>query len=117
MIPSKPKMQQQQQRIPGIRCPHCGNLIPTSIQQILFSNCLFCPTCGLRLNIDKKKSDKALKILAKVDEAQRRVEESSQLYKSSNLLENNNTDNIEITEEEINNAISEIVLVPRLIKV
>ena len=76
-IPTRPRMQQQQQRVPGIRCPHCGNFIPTSIQQILYSSCLFCPTCGLKLNIDKRKSDKALEILAKVDEQQRRVEESS----------------------------------------
>lgn len=74
MIPTKPRVQQQEQRIPGIRCPHCGNFISTSIQQILFSKCLFCPTCGLKLNIDKRKSDKALKILKKVDEAQQRVE-------------------------------------------
>jgi len=81
MIPTKPKMQQQQQRIPGIRCPHCGNLIPTSIQQILFSSSLFCPTCGLKLNIDKRKSDKALEMLKKVDEAQKRVEETSHFSK------------------------------------
>ena len=109
MIPTKPRMQQQQQRIPGIPCPHCGNLIPTSIQQILFSSCLFCPTCGLKLNIDKRKSDKALKILAKVDAAQKQVESRSQIYKSCNFLENPDTN--EISEEEINNAISEIVLV------
>ena len=109
MIPTKPRMQQQQQRIPGIRCPHCGNFIPTSIQQILFSSSLFCPTCGLKLNIDKKKSDKALKILAKVDAMQKQVENGSQIYKSCNLLENPDTN--EISEEEINNAISEIVLV------
>ena len=81
MIPTKPKMQQQQQRVPGIRCPHCGNFIPTSIQQILFSSCLFCPTCGLKLNIDKRKSDKALKILEKVDEAQKKSKESLQVSK------------------------------------
>lgn len=75
-IPSKPRMQQQQQRVSGIRCPHCGNFIPTSIQQILFSKSLFCPTCGFKLNIDKRKSDKALKILRKVDEAQKRVEDT-----------------------------------------
>ena len=75
-IPNRPPMQQQQ-RVTGIPCPHCGNPIPTSIQQILYDNCLFCPTCGLKLNIGKNKSDKALKILAKVDEAQRRVEEES----------------------------------------
>ena len=81
MIPTKPKMQQQLQRVPGIRCPHCGNLIPTSIQQILFSSSLFCPTCGLKLNIDKRKSDKALEMLKKVDEAQKRVEETSHFSK------------------------------------
>lgn len=110
MIPTKPRMQQQQQRIPGIRCPHCGNLIPTSIQQILFSSCLFCPTCGLRLNIDKKKSDKALKILAKVDAIQKQVESGQQIYKSCNLLENSDTN--ETSEEEINNILKDIVLVP-----
>ena len=62
--------------VPGICCPHCGNFIPTSIQQIVFSHSLFCPTCGLKLNIDKRKSDKALKTLAKVDEAQRKVEDT-----------------------------------------
>jgi DNA-directed RNA polymerase subunit RPC12/RpoP len=81
MIPTKPKMQQQLQRVPGIRCPHCGNLIPTSIQQILFSSSLFCPTCGLKLNIDKRKSDKALEMIKKVEDAQKRVEETSHFSK------------------------------------
>ena len=73
-IPTRPRVQQQEQRMPGIRCPNCGNFIPTSIQQILFSHVLFCPTCGLKLNIDKRKADKALKILEKVDEAIDRVD-------------------------------------------
>ena len=81
MIPDKPRMTQHEQRLPGIRCPKCGNFIPTSIQQILFSSCLFCPTCGLKLNIDKRKSDKALKILEKVDEAQKRIEDASKFSK------------------------------------
>jgi DNA-directed RNA polymerase subunit RPC12/RpoP len=81
MIPTKPKMQQQLQRVPGIRCPHCGNLIPTSIQLILFSSSLFCPTCGLKLNIDKRKSDKALEMIKKVEDAQKRVEETSHFSK------------------------------------
>ena len=81
MTPTRPRMQQDQQHVPGIRCPHCGNFIPTSIQQILFSGVLFCPTCGLKLNIDKRKSDKALEILKKVDEAQKRVEEISHFSK------------------------------------
>lgn len=101
-MPTKPRMQQQEQRVPGIPCPHCGNFIPTSIQQILFSNCLFCPTCGLKLNIDKRKSDKALKILAKVDEAQRRLEDTSHFGSGSVLeSENNISDDIEKALEEI----------------
>ena len=79
------------------------------MQQILFSRSLFCPTCGLRLNIDQNKSDKALKILEKVNAMQKQIESSSQIYKSCNLLENPDTN--EISEEEINNAMSEIVLV------
>ena len=73
-IPTSPRKDQQQQRMPGMACPRCGNFIPTSIQQILFSNVLFCPTCGLKLNIDKKKHEKTLKILENVDEAMRRVD-------------------------------------------
>lgn len=72
-IPDRPRTQDTPQRMPGISCPNCGNFIPTSIKQILFSSVLFCPTCGLTLNIDKRKSDKALELLAKVDEAMRRT--------------------------------------------
>ena len=81
MKSDNPRMQQHGQRMPGINCPHCGNFIPTSIQQILHSSGLFCPTCGLKINIDKRKSDKALEILAKVDEAQRKVEDTSKFNK------------------------------------
>lgn len=81
MIPTKPRMQQQLQRMPSIQCPICSQLIPVSIRQLLFTRSLHCPVCGLSLFIDKKKSDKALKILAKVDEAQRRVEDTSHFSK------------------------------------
>ena len=110
MTPTKPRTQQQLQRIPGIRCPHCGNLIPINIQQILFSNSLFCPTCGLKLNIDKGKSDKALKALAKIDEAQKRVEETSN-FRRSNSIQNNIECN-HIINEEIEDVFKEIILVP-----
>jgi hypothetical protein len=40
---------------------------------------------------------------------QKKIEAESQIYKSCNLLENPDTN--EISEEEINNAISDIVLV------
>ena len=81
MIPKKQKTQNSSQHMPGIPCPNCGNFIPTSIQQILFSNILCCPICGLRINIDKRKSDKALKMLEKIDEAQKKSEESLQVSK------------------------------------
>jgi predicted nucleic acid-binding Zn ribbon protein len=81
MIPTKPRMQHQLQRMPSIQCPICSQLIPVSIHQLLFARSLHCPVCGLSLFIDKKKSDKALKILAKVDEAQRRVEDTSHFSK------------------------------------
>ena len=81
MIPKNPRIQQSSQRMPGIQCPNCKNFIPTSIQQILFSKCLCCPICGLSINIDKRKSDKALEILKKVDETQKKSEESLQVSK------------------------------------
>ena len=71
-IPDQPRTHETPQRMPGISCPRCGDFIPTSIKQILFSKVLFCPTCGLHLNIDKRKAGKALELLAKVDEAMRR---------------------------------------------
>ena len=63
----------QQQRPAGIPCPCCNNLIPISVQQILLSHTLFCPFCGLRLSIDKQKSDRAQKVLAKIDEETRHL--------------------------------------------
>lgn len=81
MIPKKPRAEHSSQHMPGIPCPNCGNFIPTSIQQILFSKSLYCPTCGLRINIDKRKSDKALKTLEKIDKAQKKSEESLQVSK------------------------------------
>ena len=103
MILDKPRSQDRiPQRIPGLRCPNCGNFIPTSIQQILFSSCLLCSTCGLGLNIDKRKSDKALKILAKVDEAQRRAETCNSIEPKEEVLTD---EQIEI----INNALNDII--------
>ena len=81
MKSDKSKMQQNGQRTPGIPCPNCRNLIPISIQQIINASVVFCPICGLKLDIDKRKSDKALKLLAKVDEAQKRIEDASRFNK------------------------------------
>ena len=81
MIPTKPRTEHSSQHMPGMPCPNCGNFIPTSIQQILFSSSLYCPICGLSINIDKRKSDKALKMLEKIDKAQKKSKESLQVSK------------------------------------
>ena len=38
-----------------IPCPLCGGFIPMSMHQLIYSDCLFCPTCGFKLEIDKRK--------------------------------------------------------------
>lgn len=63
---------------PGLPCPVCGGVIPTSITELLASQGLKCPSCGLFLEIDRSGSEKALKALAKLDMAQRKVEETRQ---------------------------------------
>ena len=70
-ISSRPNIQQQ--RMPGLACPRCGNFIPTSIKQILYSSALFCPTCGLSLNIDKRKSETALRRITELEKESRRI--------------------------------------------
>lgn len=64
---------QAQQRVPGFACPRCGQFMPVPIQQLLHHSSLVCPWCHQRLNIDRHTSAKALSILAKVEEAQQRV--------------------------------------------
>ena len=64
---------QAQQRVPGFACPRCGQFMPVPIQQLLHHSSLVCPWCHQRLNIDRHASAKALSILAKVEEAQQRV--------------------------------------------
>ena len=81
MMHKNQRIQRLPQSVSGIRCPNCGNSIPISLHQILFSNDLFCPTCGLRINIDKRKSDKALEMRKRVEEAQKKSEASLQVSK------------------------------------
>ena len=74
VIPTGGRMQQQQRNKPGLPCPICGQLIPISINQLLFDRALFCTSCGLRLSIDKQKTEKAQEILAKVEGAISRLD-------------------------------------------
>jgi len=69
--------QQPQQRISGMPCPECNGFIPISMYQLLSLNSIFCPNCGLRLEINKTASSKALDALKKVDAAEKEVKARS----------------------------------------
>ncbi len=58
------------QQTPGMKCPQCGEFIPTTIMQIITASSLVCPHCHLRLNIDRMKSGKAIEALKKGQHAQ-----------------------------------------------
>ena len=62
------------QRMPGMSCPNCKNLIPITMHQLLEAKSIFCPICGLKLSMDKKPSDKAKDVLRKIEEAQKKLE-------------------------------------------
>ena len=61
-------MEKELHRMPGFSCPSCGGFIPTSISQILFSTNVYCPTCGLKINMDKKHSKEVLEKIKKLEE-------------------------------------------------
>lgn len=65
---------QQQQRVSGMPCPSCSCFIPITMYQILSSSAIFCPSCGLKLEINKSASSKAIEALQKVDKAQKEAE-------------------------------------------
>ena len=82
----------QAQQVPGMACPQCGKFIPTTITELLTSGYLRCPYCLLKLNIDRHKSATALKALAKVEAAQKRVESTSKFNRETlynNVVEKN----------------------------
>ena len=66
----------QEQKV-GLKCPQCGVFIETGIFQLLTTNALICPSCNLRLNIDRMKSRPAFEALRKVKSAQDNVESKS----------------------------------------
>ena len=68
---------QQPEQKAGLKCPQCGTFIQTSIFELLTTNALICPTCRLRLNIDRIKSRKAFEALRKVTNAQDAVARNS----------------------------------------
>ena len=41
------------ENISGVKCPNCGGFVPVTIKEILYSNNVFCPTCGSKIDIKK----------------------------------------------------------------
>lgn len=69
--------QQNDRQQAGMKCPQCGSFIPISIFQLLTTNALVCPSCHLRLVIDRMKSRPAFEALRKVQAAQDNLEKKS----------------------------------------
>lgn len=55
-------------------CPSCNGFIPITMHQILESSSIFCLSCGLKLEINKAASSKAIEALQKVTETQKEAE-------------------------------------------
>ena len=66
-----------QQQTPGLKCPQCGQFIPTTITELLTAPALVCPYCGLELSINRSESKQAMEILKEVDNASKNLEKAS----------------------------------------
>ncbi len=69
------------QQTPGMKCPQCEQFIPTTIQELLTSEGLTCPYCGLHLTINRAESKRAMDILQDVQNAQDNVNATANRYK------------------------------------
>ena len=65
------------QQTPGLKCPQCGQFIPTTISELLSAPALVCPYCGLELSINRNESKQAMDILKEVDNATKNLEKAS----------------------------------------
>ncbi|RGN51175.1 MULTISPECIES: hypothetical protein [unclassified Bacteroides] len=70
-------MNTELQQKTGLNCPVCGAFIPATITQLITVSSLSCSHCGLRLDIDREASRKAIDALTKVRKAQDIVQKSS----------------------------------------
>lgn len=53
-------------RNPGINCPQCGHKFPVSIEILLSLQPIYCPSCNLKLELNKEKSKEALEAMEKM---------------------------------------------------
>jgi DNA-directed RNA polymerase subunit RPC12/RpoP len=74
--PSTPAMEQAAvQKPPGLDCPRCTFRIMISVPMLLSGEPVTCPSCGLRLTVDRQQSQACLDELKKVYDAVQKVEE------------------------------------------
>ena len=64
------KQEHSKEHKTGMNCPQCGALIKTSIFELFTSGALSCPSCHLRISIDRTESKIAFNALRKVQQAQ-----------------------------------------------
>jgi len=59
----------------GLICPQCSNKIQISIEMLLGNNAIICPSCLLKLNIDKQESGETLNALQQLNETLKKAEQ------------------------------------------
>jgi transcription elongation factor Elf1 len=74
--PAAPAASPPAQKPPGLDCPKCRFRMPVSIQMLLSGQPVVCPSCGLRLTIERERSKACLDELRKVHDAVARVEKA-----------------------------------------
>jgi hypothetical protein len=65
-VPSQPR--------PGMPCPECGVFIKMSVAELISAAFFTCLGCGLRLGIDRGRSQKAMELLQELHIAQQNAE-------------------------------------------
>lgn len=70
-------MNNKVQRPTGFGCPVCSGFIPISIAELLGTEVMLCPYCGLEIRINREHSKKAMDALMKVKEAEEGVRKAS----------------------------------------
>lgn len=63
------KAQTTGDQIPGMNCPVCKGFIPTTVTMLQMDSAIVCPHCLLKINIERLKDARAVRVHKKVKEA------------------------------------------------
>jgi DNA-directed RNA polymerase subunit RPC12/RpoP len=66
---------------PGVPCPECSFVIPTTFEMLLSGEPIVCPMCGLALQVDRETSAGSLELISNLHEATQQVEETKQQWR------------------------------------